>query len=198
MSYTYAIVLDFEATCDRERRPEPQEIIEFPSVLVDLSEGRVIDSFSTFVRPHHHPVLTAFCKQLTGIEQAQVASASPFHEVLARHQTWLDDHGLDETNALFVTCGDWDLGTMLPAQCRASVPPIRSLPPIYRSWMNLKVAYRDALGVRRAPGMAGMLRALDLPLVGRHHRGIDDCHNLARLLVRLLSEGAAVRPTRRR
>ena len=29
------VVLDFEATCDEARPPKPQEIIEFPVVLVD-------------------------------------------------------------------------------------------------------------------------------------------------------------------
>ena len=43
--YTYAIVLDFEATCDDRNPPDPQEIIEFPSVLVSLHERQGVDEF---------------------------------------------------------------------------------------------------------------------------------------------------------
>ncbi|RVW36327.1 hypothetical protein CK203_107649 [Vitis vinifera] len=33
------VVIDFEATCDKEKNPHPQEIIEFPSVLVNKLTG---------------------------------------------------------------------------------------------------------------------------------------------------------------
>merc|ERR1712048_873984 len=56
-SVCYA-VLDFEATCDDGRQLLPQEIIEFPIVLVHGRTGKVLTEFRTYVRPVHHPRLT--------------------------------------------------------------------------------------------------------------------------------------------
>ena len=39
----HLIVLDFEATCDDVNPPSPQEIIEFPSVLVDAEAHQIVD-----------------------------------------------------------------------------------------------------------------------------------------------------------
>ncbi len=190
-TFTHAIILDFEATCAQGGQPRPQEIIELPSVLISLESLETVDEFQSFVRPQHHPVLTAFCTELTSITQADVDRADTFAEVFARHHAWLDGHGLNEKSALIVTCGDWDLATMLPAQCPVAVPPIEALRPIYTRWQNLKHPYCSVQGRKRAPGMAGMLRDLGLRLVGHHHRGIDDCRNLAALYKVLLEKGAS-------
>jgi inhibitor of KinA sporulation pathway (predicted exonuclease) len=196
-TYDYAIVLDFEATCERGARITPQEIIEYPSVLVDLSSLEVVDTFESFVRPHHHPELTEFCTELTSIVQSDVDDAPPFREVLEAHHAWLDGHGLSADNALFVTCGDWDLNSMFPAQLEAADPPIPHMRPIYAEWLNIKELYMRALNRRRAPGMMRMMRLLGLEHRGRHHRGIDDTHNIARILIHLLELGATFGPTRR-
>lgn len=192
------VVLDFEATCERGEVPSPQEIIELPSVLVSLSEGRVISEFESFVRPVHHPILSRFCVELTGIQQAEVDAAAPFDEVFARHRAWLEAHGLVRDDAgdsaspefAFVTCGNWDLRSMLPRQCVASGIRHEELPACYHQWINLKVIYEVALGVKRPGGMVDMLQALGLTLEGRHHRGIDDCRNLARIVLALAERGA--------
>lgn len=191
---THGIVLDFESTCDDVAPPRPQEIIEFPSVLVRLEPFGVVDEFASFVRPHHHRTLTGFCRQLTSITQADIDDAPLFPEVFAAHGRWLTDHGLTPEDAVFVTCGDWDLGTMLPIQLAACVPPITEVPPLYMRWLNIKRAFAEVQGGRPG-GMTMMLRLLDLPLVGTHHRGLDDCRNIARILEALLQRGLSVRPT---
>jgi ERI1 exoribonuclease 2 len=73
--FQYFVVIDFEATCDKDRNPHPQEIIEFPSVLVNSATGQLEASFQTYVRPTYHQHLTEFCKELTGIQQIQVGYA---------------------------------------------------------------------------------------------------------------------------
>lgn len=258
--HAHAIILDFEATCSDTGRVDPQEVIEFPSVLLDLATGEVVDEFASFVRPVHHPQLSSFCRELTTITQADVDAAPPFAEVFAAHQAWLDGHGLTPQNALMVTCGDWDLGSMLPRQCRVMAlgaaagaggvdepggadgpggaggadgasepgvpagpggadkagapaasgepaappvpaerpapasPPVPFIPPLYRRWLNLKVLFNEVTGRKRA-GMVTMLRVLDLPLVGTHHRGLADCRNLAAILRVLVARGGLVRAT---
>ena len=186
------VVLDFEATCAKGAVPSPQEIIELPSVLVSLRERVVLAEFQTFVRPLVHPRLSAFCTELTTICQEDVDGAPTFPEALERHLAWLGLHGLLDSpdRFAFVTCGDWDLATMLPNQCAASGPPITELPPAYRRWINIKKVFAGLRIKARSSGMASMLDALGLDLVGTHHRGIDDCHNIARIALALAARGA--------
>lgn len=50
-NFQYFVIVDFEATCDKEKPPYPQEIIEFPAVLVDGRTGEIRSCFQTYVRP---------------------------------------------------------------------------------------------------------------------------------------------------
>ena len=196
----YYCVLDFEATCQEGSRINPQEIIEFPTVLIEASTMRVVDEFQSYVRPVHNPKLTAFCTDLTGIQQQWVERAPVFAEALKQHTEWLQRHGLAVEGAkghsfLFVTCGDWDLKTMLPAQLRMERD--RRVPAHFRQWINIKRIYSQRMpgGGRQAGGMAGMLRGLGLTLEGRHHSGIDDCRNIAKIVVGLAARGAVLNST---
>ena len=188
-SFSHLVVLDFEATCDEREPPDPQEIIELPSVLLDGATLEVLDEFETFVRPVHHPTLTSFCTALTSITQADVDAAPPFPAALEAHLAWLRSHGLPtEGDALpwaFVTCGDWDLRTMLPAQLATA--GFDHVPAPHRRWINVKVPFRRWDGKMRRAGMARMLEALGLELEGRHHRGIDDCRNIAKIVRALVA-----------
>lgn len=71
--FQYFVVIDFEATCDKEKNPHPQEIIEFPSVIVSSVTGQLEACFQTYVRPTCNQLLSDFCKDLTGIQQIQVS-----------------------------------------------------------------------------------------------------------------------------
>ncbi len=187
-AFDHLVVLDFEATCDEDERPEPQEIIELPSVLVSLPERRIGSEHESFVRPVVHPRLSAFCTELTSIRQEDVDSAPVFADAFAAHQAWLASQGLlDQPDAFaFVTCGEWDLRSMLPRQCAASGLPV---PPVYRRWINVKTVFRRTVG-QKPHGMPHMLSVLGLELEGRHHRGIDDCRNIARIVLALHERGA--------
>ncbi len=191
----YVVVLDFEATCDDKNPPVPQEIIEFPSILVNMKTLEPEDEFSTFVRPVHHPILTDFCKELTSITQEQVDAAPTFPEVFEHYLTWLRSHGLPVTpeeegpSYAILLCGDWDFRIMLPAQLEACKPAFDYIPHPFRQWINVKRIFERWYGKRKVPGMLGMLRALDLKLTGRHHRGIDDCRNITKLVQALATRG---------
>ena len=190
MPIDYYVILDFEATCDDKNAPQPQEVIEFPSVLLDAKNLVVIDSFREYVKPYHHPKLRDFCTELTGIRQHQVDKAEKFPTVLENHQNWLKSHNLDLNQStkdhtwIFVLCGDWDLGTMLPLQLGACEQPIKTIPECYRRWINVKKPFSTYLN-KRATGMAGMLNELALTLDGRHHSGLDDCKNIAKIVIEL-------------
>ena len=87
--FDFFVVVDFEATCVKDARIFPQEIIEFPAVLVDGATGRIESAFRRYVRPKHHPVLTQFCRELTGIRQEDVDGGVDLGEALWMHDSWL-------------------------------------------------------------------------------------------------------------
>ncbi len=63
-----AMITASAATCDSNRSFGPQEIIEWPVVVVDTQLQKEVACFHKYVRPVHQPQLTAFCTELTGIE----------------------------------------------------------------------------------------------------------------------------------
>jgi len=185
------VVIDFEATCDEPHNPSPQEIIEFPAVLVDPGGPLDAAEFHTFVRPVVHPQLTRFCVELTGAAQHEVDAAPTFPEVLTQFGAWWRECA---DGALVVTCGDWDLGSLLRRQCAQHSLP---LPAWAARWANLKWVYaRTVSGATDRVGMSEMAAQLSVRTVGRLHSGIDDARNIARVLRKLIDLGARVTSTR--
>ncbi|KAH8606228.1 putative Exonuclease RNA 2' phosphotransferase Tpt1 KptA family [Trypanosoma vivax] len=199
------VVLDFEATCERGRRIPDPEIIEFPMVIVDSESGASIAEFQRYVQPVLKPRLSDFCTELTGITQATVNAAQTFPFVFREALEFLHSHGFgDEApykSFLFVTCGDWDLQTMLPIQLRISAEYGTSLqpPPSFYRWCNIKKLMQrllpSACASRRIRDIPDMLAVYNLELRGRHHSGIDDCRNIATVLNRLVCSRCLIEPT---
>jgi ERI1 exoribonuclease 2 len=90
--FDYLIVIDFESTCWNKTDPEhsPAEIIEFPAVLVTLDGTEVLGEFHQYVFPTERPKLSAFCRELTGITQAQVDAGVPVGTSVVLFTKWLN------------------------------------------------------------------------------------------------------------
>lgn len=184
-----------------------QEIIEFPSVLLRIHDDgsvAVVSEIDLFVRPRLHPLLTAFCTELTGIEQVSVDRGVDIVDALHAHTKWLSEHtgvasagtakDVEEAlgrKVLVCTCGDWDLKTMLPTQSRRDG---FSIPMHLSRWHNVKQGFEGCYS-KRAHGMTDMLRHLKIRLEGRHHSGIDDCRNIARIATAMVDSGFTIAPT---
>lgn len=211
-TFTHYCVIDFEATCLDNKQMHPQEIIEFPAVMLSAATLEVVSEFHSYVRPVHHPVLSSFCTSLTGIAQETVDGAPDFTVVFQRFHDFLEafqaqyreEHeGKEEPCVLFASHGDWDFLTMLPNQCKTSHLQV---PAALTRWMNVKVLYTNSepaaggggrggdrsRGGTKGLGMAAMLAQLGLELRGRHHSGIDDTRNIARIVVELVTTRGAV------
>lgn len=183
--FQYFVVIDFEATCDKEKNPHPQEIIEFPSVLVNSMTGQLEDSFQIYVRPTCNHLLSDFCKELTGIQQIQVDNGVLLSEALLMHDRWLEQKGIKHTNFAVVTWSDWDCRVMLESECRFK--RIRK-PPYFNRWINLKVPFHEVFGNIRCNLKEAVQRA-GLLWEGRAHCGLDDAKNTARLLAHIMHRG---------
>lgn len=227
----YYCIVDFEATCMEHKKYKQQEIIEFPAVFVNSVTLDIEFEFHSYVRPICNPILSQFCTNLTGIEQATVANASPFLEVFHNFVLFLRENGFDEecnfdesaneisnqflqrltldemngfarkivdlfdfgnlnqivnpkNTVVFVSHGAWDFKTMLPNQCKYSRIMV---PNAMRSYINIKNMLKAKYPKIKSLGLASVLQYMNLDLVGRHHSGIDDSRNIARILIKLLS-----------
>ncbi|KAF5742462.1 hypothetical protein HS088_TW09G00511 [Tripterygium wilfordii] len=183
--FQYFVVIDFEATCDKEKNPHPQEIIEFPSVIVNSVTGQLEACFQTYVRPTYNQHLSDFCRDLTGIQQIQVDRGVSLSEALLRHDKWLEKKGIKNTNFAVVTWSNWDCRVMLESECRFKKI---CKPPYFNRWINLKVPFHEVFGgvrcnLKEAVEMAGLVWQ------GRAHCGLDDAKNTARLLALLMHKG---------
>lgn len=58
----YIVVFDFEAICSKDGNEifEVQEIIEFPGVIIDVNQKKILKAFQTYVKPEKYPDLTDF------------------------------------------------------------------------------------------------------------------------------------------
>jgi inhibitor of KinA sporulation pathway (predicted exonuclease) len=175
------IILDFESTCEKDTKPAPQEIIEFPSVVLDAVTLESVDQIQIYVRPVRHKTLSRFCTDLTGITQETVDKADIFRYAFKEYDKWIQQY----PNSVFITCGDWDLKTAFPAQCRTSNV---NAPSYYRRWLNIKKEFSKFYNVKPS-GMAAMLEFLGMELLGRHHSGLDDCVNTGRLWSKMIEDG---------
>lgn len=103
------------------------------------------------------------------------------------------------SNFIFVTCGDWDLRTMLPAEYKNK--DLGNPPEYMKDYINIKVPFAKFIlrsnDHRRSGGMAKMLKVLELELDGQHHSGIDDAKNIAKIAITLLEKGCALNQTGR-
>ena len=72
-TFKFLLVMDFEATCIKDQKIEPQEIIEIPVLKVDTKTMEPVGEFHTYVRPVKRPRLSPFCTKLTKITQTQVS-----------------------------------------------------------------------------------------------------------------------------
>lgn len=190
--YKYFLVMDIEATCDQGFSSLPvQEILEFPVLKVNSKTFAVESIFHEFVRPRVYPQISEFCTSLTGIIQQEVDNSPYFPDVLAQYLVW---HKREVGNESFlpVTCGDWDLLTMLPRQCALDNLPV---PQCFRYWHNIKMSYYSATK-DYSKSLKGILTGLKLERTGRPHRGIDDCVNVKNIVCELIRRGQVIVPTK--
>jgi inhibitor of KinA sporulation pathway (predicted exonuclease) len=170
------IIFDLECTC-WEGRPadKTMEIIEIGAVKLD-EFGDYMDSFTRFVRPKIHPVLSNFCQQLTSISQIDINRAEPFPYVVEDFMEWVD---IDADNYWLCSWGGFDKRQMA-ADC--------TLHEIESAWtdfhLNIKQQYLDYKGIRRPIGLKKAVEREGFEFTGIHHRAISDAENLAKLFVK--------------
>lgn len=171
-SSTVIACIDLEATCDPDWSLDEMEIIEIGAVLCGL-DGIEISRFQTFVRPSQRPVLTEFCKDLTKITQEQVDEAPGLVEafiMLCEWAEWCEPK-------CWISWGQFDEDLVrLACQRTGAAYPM----PCHHH--NAKKLFAKAQRFKKRVGLKTAVEKITkIGWIGRHHSGIDDARNLARL-----------------
>lgn len=174
------IVFDLEATCWQGRpRSMIQEIIEIGAIKMN-PYGEVTGTFNQFIRPILNPRLSAFCQELTTIEQEDIDRAKSFPDVIEHFQDWAE---IFDEDYLLCSWGNFDR-QMLIQDCR--------LHRMEEDWaeehINLKRQYQELKKLRRPWGLRRAVESEGFEFTGVHHRGIDDAENLAKIFGKYLDE----------
>jgi 3'-5' exoribonuclease 1 len=99
------IVYDLEATCWENPPPDYiQEIIEIGAFKINAF-GEIRGKFNRFIKPAQHPVLSSFCKQLTGITQEDVNRAKNYQTVI---EEFIDWGRIEEEDYMLCSWGNFD------------------------------------------------------------------------------------------
>ncbi|KAK3096047.1 hypothetical protein FSP39_022478 [Pinctada imbricata] len=188
--YDYILVIDFEATCDENSPGYQHEIIEFPVILVDAHEKKIIDEFHSFCKPTLNPVLTKFCSKLTGITQEKVDEAEFFPDVLKRMELWMQSLHLGQGHSFAIlTDGPWDMSRFLSLQCDISKIPY---PKWAKKWINIRKTYSNYYQCKRLK-LEVMLSSLGMTFEGTLHCGLHDSRNIARIAIKLMEDGCVLK-----
>ena len=171
------IVVDLEATCwEKDSTPERMEIIEIGAVCLIPGAPEPASEFGAFVRPIVSPILSEFCTLLTSIRQQDVEAAESFDTVFPRFVEWIGEEPFR-----LVSWGRYDLD-QFRLECRRNRT---AFPVSFKNHINLRKEFARAR--RIAPvGLKAALDLLEIPLVGTHHRGLDDAKSTACIAQRIL------------
>lgn len=170
------IIVDLEATCEKDNRNFVNEIIEIGAVKIN-SQGLIESEFNEFIKPKKNPELSEFCKKLTTINQEDIDNAEKFPTVLDKFKDWIgnddfilcswgfyDRKQLVQDMEEYNICSDWLKGKHISLKHQ-----------------HMKYVIKKN---KRPVGMGKALKTANLPLVGTHHRGIDDARNISQIFTK--------------
>ena len=176
------LIVDLEATCfPRGKEPADftSEIIEIGAVVFDTAARRVTRELQAFVRPSLFPALSPYCIQLTGIQQADVDAGLPLEQALSRLAALSAP-----ADTVFSSWGFYDQRQIERECARRGIPY-----PFAKDHISLKHNHASFYGLKHPLGMDAALAYHQLPLLGRHHRALDDARNIAAIAARMLDDG---------
>ena len=174
------LVIDVEATCWEKNPPSgtpvderKNEIIEIGITPVDLSTRQIGKSESIIVYPTTTEI-SEFCTELTTLTPEYVSQhgmtfGSAIYYMASKYKT---------KRNLWASWGKYDDQAFI-RQCEREGVAY----PFNSSHLNVKALFAWTHGFNC--GMDKALKHANIPLVGTHHRGVDDSRNIAKILLTL-------------
>lgn len=174
------LVIDLEATCEKDGFPDGNrgEIIEIGICSYDIDKKEIVESDSIMVKPVNTKV-TEFCTNLTSITPEMAAAGMDFASACSLLETQFKSK-----ERVWGSWGFYDQ-RQFEYQCKQSGTPY----PFGDRHVNLKKEYTGLYKpTKKYRGMARAMEFLEIPLVGTHHRGVDDARNISSILARMLTD----------
>jgi inhibitor of KinA sporulation pathway (predicted exonuclease) len=171
------IIVDLEATCWEGSPPSGEwaEIIEIGVCTLDIATGERREKESILVKPQHSRV-SEYCTHLTTLTQSMLENGLTLAEACQHLQTHYNSR-----RRVWASYGDYDR-KMLVRQCEEMDIPY----PFGDTHVNIKNLLAISLGLPKEVGLDRGLAYLNMPMVGTHHRGVDDAWNMAGILALIL------------
>lgn len=168
------IIFDLESTCWENNGTRINEIIEIGAVKLN-QKLKIIDEFNTFVKPTINKDLSEFCIKLTSIKQMDVDNANPFNTEIKNFEKWIVSN---DENVLLCSWGYYDKKQILnESKAKKYYGKINNL---LEKHISIKHIFAKIKKIKPC-GMEKGLKILNLPLMGTHHRGIDDAQNITNI-----------------
>jgi inhibitor of KinA sporulation pathway (predicted exonuclease) len=163
-----AIYLDLEWTCWSTVPPAgmKEEIIEVGVVAMDLTDFKLLDEASYFVRPRRWDI-SQKCTKITGITDQDIRSAKPLSEVLRAVTKRFEPQGKP--------CCTW--GEDVPIFARAC-GEVRLVSPFGRA-IDLSKILQGAFATKDQIGLKAATEMLGLKFDGFAHGALPDARNTA-------------------
>lgn len=176
MKFDKILVVDIECTCWEEpRNDDICEIIEIGICPIDTKSGNVLEPRSIIVKPKLSEV-SEFCTKLTTLTQEDVDSGISFKNAC---KILVDEY--QSGKYMWASYGYFDKNHF-GMQCEREGIEY----PFSKAHINVKLLFALKYSLTKDIGMYKALKFLGMPLVGTHHRGIDDARNVANILSKIL------------
>lgn len=166
------LIIDIECTCEENTINFNYEIIEIGAVWLD-EFGNITNEFQAFVKPLLNSELTLFCKQLTNIQQEDVASADSF-AIVAKQ---LHDFSKLYSNGIW---GSWGSSDLKQIEIESERHGIQN-PLLEMQHRNLKKEFAKLRKIKQV----GVKKALELLKIDNSvnlHRALEDARKIAALV----------------
>lgn len=171
------LVIDVEATCWENNPPigQESEIIEIGLCVLNAKTGEREEKESILIKPERSTV-SDFCTELTTLTADDLKYGLSFRDACKLLKTkYLSQ------DRIFASFGDYDR-RQFERQCAS----FKVGYPFGTTHLNVKNLAALYLDLPNEAGMSVVLEKMNLPLVGTHHRGIDDAWNIAAILAELM------------
>lgn len=184
-------VVDIEATCwdtKEEQGSKPNEVIEIGVAVYEYATGTVVDRERFVVRPQFTTV-SPFCTELTGWTQEQIMDQGA---TISKALKSFKEKFKPKPTHVWYSCGQYDKN-MLSSKTQKGIGALYGIqadvnPFDYMSHVNIKTEFAQKMKYKKEKGMAGMLDAIGEKLEGRHHNGMDDAVNIAKIVKFVLNK----------
>lgn len=176
-------VIDVEATCwdnEKDRKGQPNEIIEIGISEVDLKNPVILKSGHIYIKPKNSTI-SEFCTNLTGITPELIEKEGvSFGNAVKRLKLLYRTH-----NRLWISWGDYDK-IQLQKDCDRNNLEYNRI--FFKRHINFKSVFAILNGLSKELGVSAALNYVDFKFEGTPHSGKDDSYNIARLYVDVLEK----------